>query len=166
MAEVLFASLSSPKLKISMKEGKVRFDQGVLRLDDENEQHQKWIEELRHSIKNRPTISQLVREINKDKGEEVVRAHQQQMQSMNKAFGGALSSAQLSQTKLSTEMAHLANNPDPEAAKALAAAIQTGDLTPTTDGSKEVVRNNELDTAGGAPPEGQQKNPLAGMLKK
>lgn len=143
MTKIMFVSISAPKPKISMADGKrLVFEDGALTLDDSDKKHKEWIDELRDSIKNRPAIAQLIREVDFEKGAEIVRKHQEQLAAKTKAIGGALSSSHLAAVKLGADMAHLANNPDPEAAKTLAAAIQSGDLTPTVK-SSEVVRNKE-----------------------
>jgi len=143
MTEVMFVSVSAPKPKISMKNGaRLVFENGSLTLNDDDPQQKEYIDELRHSIKTRPAVSQLIREVDLEKGAEVVRKHQEALAAKTRAIGGALSSTHLAAVKMGADMAHMANNPDPEAAKTLAAAIQAGDLTPTVK-SGEVVRNKE-----------------------
>lgn len=134
--------------------GPLKFENGVLSLDENDELDAKRIAHLRKHIKISPALSQVCKEIDYDRGVAVAEQFKREVANRNKGIGGTLSAGQIRAAtadvladRARDEMINFGN--DPDAAAKISAEIAAADkLGVTEKGDGVVVRNTELKTAG------------------
>lgn len=149
--EVVFVS-SAPSLSVSMKgetrlhdEGRISFVNGRFATTCKQ-----TIDELRNSIKTKPNVSQLVHEVNKQAGIDMVRDHQEMMrQRTSRAASGSLTSSGLRQNAVENlfeqnrrELDAMMGGTEEERIAAAREIAQAGIMQ--VENTDEVVRNNDL----------------------
>jgi len=150
-----FAANNAPSLRLKMRKDDgqpvyLQFINGALTLDDQKEDHKKFIDELKSMLQDptRPHIQQLVRYVDEEAALRVVEAHRQAEQARQQAARGGFSSQEARQFQNADMATRIREQMLREGAteETIAQALQElgQDMPVTEDGSNKIVRNNEL----------------------